>query len=221
MYRRNSPCAGVNEVREKLISKGNIHRKHSSHTRRTSSACATSSIPRGIHVEPVLWEGTPASFSFFLGMEKGRMKLKVCVHDTSSGTGLLLWTDRMWLRERVQRLMQVCCSSFAVRCTVQLWGRLQPRQTVHSCVTIMITNPLTLRGDAALLNAAPDVPTPDGHGQGLGSWQSPSLSTPPFSFSSCPFFFHFQHSCVGDYSQNCLLVMVSAIKSINRCGRLQ
>ena len=33
-------------------------------------------------------------------------------------------------------------------------------------------------GGAALMKAAPAVSTSDGHGQGLGSWQSSSLSPP-------------------------------------------
>ena len=39
-------------------------------------------------------------------------------------------------------------------------------------------NPFRGRGGAALLNAAPAVSTSNGHGQGLGSWQSSSLSPP-------------------------------------------
>ena len=39
-------------------------------------------------------------------------------------------------------------------------------------------NPVRNRGDAVLLDAAPTVSTSDGHGQGLGSWQSSSLSPP-------------------------------------------
>ena len=39
-------------------------------------------------------------------------------------------------------------------------------------------NPSLGRGGAVLMNTAPSVSTSGGHGQGLGSWQSSSLSPP-------------------------------------------
>ena len=75
-----------------------------------------------------------------------------------------------------------------VECTHMLEYTEQDHDHDHDHKSL---NPFRGGRGAALMKAAQAVSTSDGHGQGLGSWQSSSLSTqqccPSISFSACPF----------------------------------
>ena len=132
--------------KRKTISKTKqIHRKHSFHTRYTLSTSATSSIPKGVRVEPVIGERNPGSFSFLV-TEKGKTILVACLDGTKPGTRLPLWTDQMWMQKKgAQTSLQRCCSSPSDCCTVKLRGTLQSRLNVHICVGDYIRNCLPVK----------------------------------------------------------------------------